>query len=521
VLSLRRFVRPVRGASSFLLPCLFLGILGQVSARADEPDPGYWRLADIEAQFETWANQYPEIFHRQVLGQSGQGRDIPMVLLSDSDPGEDGEPVLVFHGALHANEPNGTTAIMHSIATLLAGYGSDAEVTARVDGLEIYFIPILNVDGHVHVFSGAPSWQDWRKTMRDNNGNEQPDFPDDGVDLNRNWDWNWDDYEEDAPSSQKYKGPYPFSEPEIAALRDLILRTRPAVYVDYHSPVTISWRSYVFWPWLDNVGGGGMAPDAGVAEDVAEIWSDATLNENGSAYSDIFAYSRLPKSQNWVYGTTGIMAYIMEIADHCWWSGAMVDTVGQRVARGSMALVDRVLEGPGLSGRVTDAATGDAVVAEVVINEMHQEAIGPRLTEAEGGTFHRLTGPGTYTVTVSARGYLPETRSVPVVSTGWTAEDFALQPDVSGVAPEPTVESLLARHALGSGDAVQLRIPANWPTARAELFDVRGRRQARLGENLGAGTHELSLPGSLPGGVYLLRVQAGRFEQTERLVVVP
>lgn len=519
--------RPRRPASDRVLPALFLaslliGLAGfGFSPCLAQPDPGYWRLAAIEDQFTAWEAEYPAIFHRLNLGRSGQQRDIPMVLISDAGPGDAAEPALVIHGALHANEPNGTKAIMHSIATLLEGYGTDPEVTARVDGLELYFIPILNVDGHAHVFSGAPNWADWRKTMRDNNGNGQPDFPDDGVDLNRNWDWNWDDYGEDDPSSQKFKGPYPFSEPEIVALRQLILETRPAVVVDYHSPVTISWRNYVFWPWLDTVGGGGMAPDAAVSEDVAELWTDATLNEDGNPYNDIFAYSTLPKGQCWIYGKTGILAYIMEISNQCWWSGAMVDTVGHRVSRGSMTLVDRVLSGPGLACTVSDAATGAPLPAEIRIAEMHQDAIGPRLARAASGTQFRLTGSGTYTVTVTCDGYFPETRTVAVGSTGWTSESFALQGDMSAAGPGPTTAPLVIRHTLGSGENVRLVLPTDWPAARAELFDLRGHRLGVLGEGLGAGAQELALPRALPGGVYLLRVRAGVHEQTERLVVVP
>ncbi len=264
-----------------------------------------------------------------------------------------------------------------------------------------------------------------------------------------------------------------------------------------------------------------MAPDAGVAEDVAELWAAATYTENGSPYNDIFAYSTLPKGQCWIYGNTGILAFIMEISDHCWWSGADVDTVGQRVSRGSMVLVDRVLNGPGLSGRVVDSLTGSPLQAEVQIAEMHQDGIGPRLTEASRGTYHRLTGVGSFTMTVSCRGYLSQTRSVSVGAGAWTVEDFALVPNVSGVAPNGRDESLVLDHALGSGETVSLRIPAAWPPARAELFDVRGRRLALLGRDLYPGDHELSLPRGLAGGVYLLRIGAGRFAATERLVVVP
>ncbi len=223
---------------------MLLGALtfGALSASATEPDPNYWRLAQIQTQFDTWEAEHPDIFHQMTIGTSGEQLDIPMVRISDNAAMSEAEPRLLFHGALHANEPNGTTAIMKSIEALLVGYEQDPAVTARVDSLEQFFVPILNVDGHNHVFGGGVSWADWRKTMRDNNGNQEPDFPGDGVDLNRNWDWNWDAYGEDDPSSLKYKGPYPFSEPEIVSVRDFFLEQRPVVVVDYHSPMTIFWR---------------------------------------------------------------------------------------------------------------------------------------------------------------------------------------------------------------------------------------------------------------------------------------
>lgn len=170
---------------------------------------------------------------------SGEGITIPLARVSDRAAVSEAEPRLVFHAAQHANECNGTGALMEAIATLLNGYGVDPLVTARVDSLELYFIPVLNPDGHAYVFSGASSWEEWRKTLRDNNENGMVEFPADGVDLDRNWDWFWSEYEESDPAFQQYKGPYPFSESEIVALRGFVLRERPLIVVDYPSPVTI------------------------------------------------------------------------------------------------------------------------------------------------------------------------------------------------------------------------------------------------------------------------------------------
>jgi len=500
---------------------LALTLLVHSAGFAVEPDPRYWRLAEIEAQFAIWADEYPAIFHATVLGQSGQGVDIPAVRISDNAGVAEAEPRLLFHGAQHANECNGTTAIMATIATLLAGYGGDPDITARVDGLEQWFIPIVNVDGHLYVFGDTPSWQNWRKTLRDNNDNGIIDFPADGVDMNRNWDWYWSDYSESEPSSQKYKGPRIWSEPEVVLLRDFVLNERPVLVVDYHSPVTIGWSNYIFWPW-QSTHGGGQSPDAPVARDIAMQWADATLTETGQSYSTIWAYDTLPKEQCWVYGRTGIITYVMEIADHCWWSGATIDTIGSRVARGSVLLQDRVLTGPGITGMVTDAMTGAALVAEVQLAEMHSADVGPRLSESRFGQYHRLTQLGTYTVTVSLRGYTTQTRTVTVDAADWFKLDFALQPDLSGVAGPEGVESWLqVSNPVQGGRLVRCRMPAGTNSGQVDLFDLRGRWLAELGSRLAAEqVHELTFPRGLPAGVYLIRARAGDQQQVRRVVLV-
>jgi len=237
-----------------------------IGAKAQEPDPGYWRMDDIKAQFDTWETAYPNIFFQQTLGQTGLGESIPVACISHNAGVPEPEPSLFFHAAQHANECNGTNAIMAHMESLLTGYGIDPTITSRVEGLEIWFSPVVNVDGYRYVFSDQPNNLDWRKTLTDNNDNGQVDFPGDGVDLNRNWDWKWDQYNGDAQNEQYFKGPSPFSEPEVINLREFILDELPVLVVDYHSPVTISWHNTIFWPWS-----GG--PDAGISRDLADDWA--------------------------------------------------------------------------------------------------------------------------------------------------------------------------------------------------------------------------------------------------------
>ena len=497
-------------------------LLPATAAAQTEPDPAYWRLANVRAKLASWQAQHPDRLAVHTIGTSGRGEPIPAVCISDNVGTPEPEPRLIFHAAQHANECNGTTAVMRMIETLVFGYDDNPAVAARVDGLELWFVPIMNPDGHVHVFGGGTSWQDWRKTLRDNNGNGQPDFPDDGVDLNRNWDWWWEASAESDPASTQYKGPMPFSEPEAVALRDLILDRLPVLIVDYHSPVTITWRNYIFYPWLSQHGK-GQSPDYPVARDIAETWAAATLDESGQPFRSAYAFDALPKQQCWSYGRLGILSFLMEISDQCWWTGADVDTIGARVARGSMVLLDRVLHGPGVRGTVTDAATGAVLPAEVQIAEMHQDYVGPRRCDGTFGGYYRLTLPGEYNLRVSCDGYRGDSLCVVVPDSGWAVADFALQPTASGVPAGPDDTGWLRfANPLAAGGVLSLATPVGAAPTRVELYDLRGRRIATLGEGLSAAClHTLRLPRRLPAGVYLLRARSGRQQQLRRVVLIP
>ena len=82
---------------------------------------------------------------------------------------------------------------------------SEQFITDLINTREIYLVPMLNVDGNIYdreVFCPAPAWEScpsggWRKNLRDNGPDILPDFNEevdedcDGVDLNRNYQFEW------------------------------------------------------------------------------------------------------------------------------------------------------------------------------------------------------------------------------------------------------------------------------------------------------------------------------------------
>ena len=392
------------------------------------PDPRYPRYEEILDRLDAWESDHPGILRREEIGRTVRGEPIWAVRIAGESGGEEPRPALLFHGAQHANEANGTLAILRLVDNLLDGYGGDPTTTAMVDGLAIWCIPVVNVDGYRHVFSGAEGWADWRKNLRDNDRDGRFDPARDGVDLNRNWDHRWEEYRGQDPSSRMYKGPHPFSEPETVALRDLILRESPLFVVDFHSPGQETLPNMIFWPWHD-LEAGRNGPDAPHYRPIAQEMARRIPTEADTATmnGDWYSYDTLPKEQCWVYARTGACALLVEISSRFWWEGAIVDSIAARVARGSLALLERALDGPGLAGRVTEAETGRPLDAEVVVAEAHDPRIGPRRTDQTHGAYRRLLEPGVYNLTIRAEGRLPVTRAVEVAAAGWTRFDAALE----------------------------------------------------------------------------------------------
>ncbi|RLE10420.1 MAG: hypothetical protein DRJ06_01230, partial [Candidatus Aminicenantes bacterium] len=99
--------------------------------------------------------------------------------------------------------------------------------------------------------------------MRDNNQNGLIDPDYDGVDLNRNYDFNWRKLGSSNPSSWTYRGLAPFSEKETQAKRDLTLKEKFVASVSYHSYGEVVMYQ---WSWPDT---SAAAPDDDVTWRIA------------------------------------------------------------------------------------------------------------------------------------------------------------------------------------------------------------------------------------------------------------
>ena len=328
-------------------------------------------------------------------------------------------------GAHHAREPISTEVSMAVLNHILDNYGVDPTITDNVDNTQIWFIPIVNPNGHKIVTDEDNLW--WRKNIRDNdeNGFITPsggyDYPD-GVDPNRNYGFEWGYVGASGNiNSQTYHGPYAFSEPEIIAMKELM---------DSHHFVTgISYHSYgelVLFPFGYNVG--VTAPDHDTLEDLA-IAVATPMGYNPQEAWEL--YPCMGTTDDYSYGMHGTFSFTVELATEFIPPAAQVQSICNENIQPAMILLDRINYSV-LTGHITDLNTGEAIQAEVFVEGVDDTGVFryPYTSNEDFGTYYRLLTDGSYDVTFSAYGYIPQTViNIDISNSGQTVLDITLVPD--------------------------------------------------------------------------------------------
>jgi hypothetical protein len=198
------------------------------------PDMGlYHTYQEMLDELKQRESAYPNICKLYDVGDTWEDREMWVLKVSDNPAQNEAEPRLFVVGCHHAREIMTVEIPLHFIKVLLTKYSTDPDIKYYVDNYEIYIMPMANPDGHVYVENnsgGSPSYW-WRKNRRDNGGSY-------GVDLNRNYSYKWgydDRGSSPIPSDSTYRGPSAFSEPEMKAVRNLMIDPGFHFALDYHS----------------------------------------------------------------------------------------------------------------------------------------------------------------------------------------------------------------------------------------------------------------------------------------------
>lgn len=150
----------------------------------------YYTYDQLIELFKYLQTEYPGIFSYTPIGKTYEGRVLWLVKISDNVTTEEDEPAVLYTGGLHGNEDPGYQVVIYSLKAIVENYtypyvneSFTNRIKSIVDTTELYFIPMLNPDGiESHIRKNRqPNDCLFGKTLKR------------GVDLNANFDFNWED----------------------------------------------------------------------------------------------------------------------------------------------------------------------------------------------------------------------------------------------------------------------------------------------------------------------------------------
>ncbi|MBD3835506.1 M14 family metallopeptidase, partial [Brevundimonas sp.] len=208
---------------------------------AFEADPAHDfspNYVDTRAWFDR-LDQASDLIRIEQFGVSPEGRPIYAVIASkDGAAFDPAKPVLMIQAGIHPGEIDGKDAGMMLLRDI-AFYGKDA----LLDRVNLILIPILSVDGHERASAYSrpnqrgPRIQGWRNTATNQN-------------LNRDY--------------------LKLDQPEMRAVRGLILKYRPDLYVDVHVTDGMDYQYDVTYGFNGEDGAFSRSPNS-------SAWLDATF----------------------------------------------------------------------------------------------------------------------------------------------------------------------------------------------------------------------------------------------------
>ena len=283
---------------------------GGVSAQAFPPaDSGYHDYNEMVTEINAIVAAHPTIAQKGSIGTSYEGRDMPLVKISDNVATDENEVEVLFDGHQHAREHLTVEMALYIMHLLTDDYGTDSRITNLVNSREFWIVPDMNPDGGEYDIATG-SYRSWRKNRQPNAGTSNV-----GTDLNRNWSYQWGccGGSSGTTSSETYRGPSSFSAPETQRLRNFV-NSRVIGGVQ-QIKANIDWHTYsqlVLWPYGYTTANttGNLSADARSAF--------ATLGQQmaPSGYTPEQAsdlYIADGTVIDWMWATHGIFSYTIEM----------------------------------------------------------------------------------------------------------------------------------------------------------------------------------------------------------------
>ncbi len=465
-----------------------------------EPLVPYPTLAEIYTSIDAVITAHPDICRLEIIGTSVQGREIRAIIVSDNVSSEEVEPELRIHGAIHGDEKAAATVTLHYLETLTDNYGTSAMCTYVIDTAESWIIPVLNPDGY---------FLDQRYNAN-------------GIDLNRNC---------------SYMGPgggggsTPFSEPETAALRDITMKSWPAIE-NFENPFVGGLSMHggaacINTPW--NYSATPLPEDYDLMDAQCQSYAymPGIVAYFGPGNFDIWLpgatwYPINGDVNDWSYGEVGTVDHTLEVHQN----KQPADWPGVNNAH-YMAILDFMVTSTyGVYGTATDQWSNplDALIQIGIADGIDSTPLRFCRTDVTMGDYAKSLVPGTYDITATVSGYPSQSQlGIAVGPTERVEVNFVFT--ATGVSGSESVVPSGTLHILPNPmtSVCSFVLPVTGVEGTLQIYDIYGHLVSSESIEAGVETLLWNCCGGdgnrLPTGVYVASFSSGGGSVTSRFVI--
>ncbi|XP_066449361.1 carboxypeptidase B2 [Eleutherodactylus coqui] len=188
----------------------------------------YHSLEDIYFWMEQMVESHPDMLEKISIGNSFEKR--PLYVLKMTGKEKNATNAIWIDCGIHAREWISPAFCLWFVGHAVQFYGADEYMTKLLKYIDFYVLPVMNVDGYDYTWTTNRMWRKNRSKHANNKCH--------GTDLNRNFDAGWcGPGASTNPCFDTYCGPFPESEPEVAAVARFIRQHNSTIkgYITMHS----------------------------------------------------------------------------------------------------------------------------------------------------------------------------------------------------------------------------------------------------------------------------------------------
>ncbi len=272
-------------------------------------DSEYTKWAELLPKIKILKKQYPDLVKWEILGKTATNH-FPIYAINISDfSTKNGKPKIIIIGQHHSEEPVGIEIAYSLAETLCKRYNLQENITNLVNEFSWWIIPTINPEGMYYFQNG--DYDHKRKNNSDTNKNGKFDLKYDGVDLNRNYDFNWNNNDHFSPESRYFPGFSSKSEKEIQIISKFMKEKSFQLAYFYHSSYSGNFSEMIFFPWKrDNV----ISYDYHKMLDLAKIMQQKLPKDYEKSYYKIYSqdFAKRSLARDFIYANCGTLAFNIE-----------------------------------------------------------------------------------------------------------------------------------------------------------------------------------------------------------------